>query len=471
MNETIQNAIASDGTFPALIVVLMIVFIPLARARIFPAMPTALLFIAPCAAALIVAFQPQIAIVALALDVVILVVLVVDLLLLPRAADFTAHRSTSRVASLRKPQSVELTVANVSKRTLKLSIRDDVPQEFERDPEEFTLHLDGHTQAVLTYRFQSTKRGTFDLNKVYIRVRSRFLLWQRFLEIPTETVIHVYPDLRQLGEYAMLARTNRLSLLGVRRTRRIGQDNEFERLRDYSHDDNYRHIDWRATARRRKLTVKDFQANQSQRVIFMVDCGRMMTNESEGINLLDHSLNAMLMLSYVALQRGDSVGMLCFSDQVRSFVPARAGMHQMNQLLHASHNQFPDLVESRYDDAFLHLSKFCKKRSLVVLISNLIDEVNANQLHEYLSVLVGRHLPLGVLLRDHRLYEAADNPHARGTEHSLFRAAAAAEILTWRQQVIVDLQHQGVLALDVFPENMTAKLINQYLENKARHLL
>ena len=197
----------------------------------------------------------------------------------------------------------------------------------------------------------------------------------------------------------------------------------------------------------------------------------MMTNESDGINLLDHSLNAMLMLSYVALQRGDAVGMLCFSDRVRAFVPARSGMHQMNQLLHASHNQFPDLVESRYDDAFMHLSKFCKKRSLVVLVTNLIDEVNANQLHQYLSVLVGRHLPIGVLLRDHRLYEAADNPLARTADESLFRAAAAAEILTWRQQVIVDLQHQGVLALDVFPENMTAKLINQYLEIKARHLL
>ena len=90
--------------------------------------------------------------------------------------------------------------------------------------------------------------------------------------------------MKQLAEYAMLARTNRLSLMGVRRTRKIGQDNEFERLRDYTLDDNYKHIDWRTTARRSKLTVKDFQTNQSQRIIFLLDCGRMMTNEAAGLS-------------------------------------------------------------------------------------------------------------------------------------------------------------------------------------------
>ncbi|MCA9207702.1 MAG: DUF58 domain-containing protein, partial [Planctomycetales bacterium] len=269
--------------------------------------------------------------------------------------------------------------------------------------------------------------------------------------------------------YAVLARTNRLSLLGVRRTRKIGQDNEFERLRDYTLDDNYKFIDWRSTARRGKLTVKDFQTSQSQRIVFMLDCGRMMTNTSANLSLLDHSLNAMLMLSFVALRQGDSVGLICFSDRIHNFVPPRGGMSQMNHLLHASFNRFPELVESRYDQAFLHLATYCKKRSLVVLVSNLIDEVNSHQVEQYLGNLVGRHLPLGVLLRDHRLFEAAEHPNPRGEQ--LFRSAAAAEILTWRHQVLTDLTHRGVLALDLYPENMTAPLINQYLEVKARHLL
>jgi uncharacterized protein (DUF58 family) len=275
--------------------------------------------------------------------------------------------------------------------------------------------------------------------------------------------------MRQLSEYAVLARTNRLSLMGVRRTRRIGQDNEFERLRDYTRDDNYKHIDWRSTARRRKLTVRDFQTNQSQRIIFLMDCGRMMTNQAAGLSLLDHSLNAMLMLSFVALRQGDSVGLVCFSDQIHSYIPPRGGMGQMNHLLHSAYDRFPQLVESRYDDAFVYLDTHCKKRSLVILITNLIDEINAHQVHRHLSVLAGRHLPLGVLLRDHRLFDAADSrPQTPG---QLYRAAAAAEILSWRHQVLTDLQHRGVLSLDVFPEEMTAPLVNRYLEIKARHLL
>jgi uncharacterized protein (DUF58 family) len=214
--------------------------------------------------------------------------------------------------------------------------------------------------------------------------------------------------MQQLSEYAVLARKNRLSLMGLRRTRRVGQDNEFERLRDYTVDDNYKHIDWRSTARRNKLTVKDFQTNQSQRVIFLIDSGRMMTNQSAGLSLLDHALNAMLMLSFVALRQGDAVGMVCFSDQIHSHVPVRGGMAQMNRLLHAAFDRFPQLVESRYDEAFLYLDSHCKKRSLVILITNVIDEVNARQIQQYLGVLAGRHLPLGVLLRDHRLFDAVE---------------------------------------------------------------
>src|SRR6185436_12579675 len=105
--------------------------------------------------------------------------------------------------------------------------------------------------------------------------------------------------------------------------------------------------DWRASARRLKLTDKHLQTSQSQRIIFLLDCGRLMTNESSGLSLLDHSLNAALMLSYVALRQGDSVGMVAFADRVLSFVPPRGGMNQMNQLLHASFDRFPELVESR----------------------------------------------------------------------------------------------------------------------------
>ncbi len=124
-----------------------------------------------------------------------------------------------------------------------------------------------------------------------------------------------------------------------------------------------------------------------------------MVNREGEWTLLDHALNAVLMLAYVALRQGDAVGMLAFSDRIHAYVPPRGGARQMNHLLHASFDRFPALVESRYDLAFLHLSRKCRKRTLVVLITNLIDEVNAEQIQSYLGTLGGRHLPLCVLLQ------------------------------------------------------------------------
>jgi uncharacterized protein (DUF58 family) len=437
--------------------------------RIYPHTPLLVALALPCVLSFALLADARLLPIILIIDGVILLLAVGDLLTLPGQKSFAIERETTRVVSLQKNHRVMLHVSNLSPRPRTGWIRDDIPQEFVPEPREFVLRLGPRSRTTVHYELKASRRGAFALEQINLRVRSLLGLWQRFLVYPNTTELHVYPDMKQLSEYAILARTNRLSLMGVRRTRKIGLENDFERLRDYTHDDNYKFIDWRASARRLKLTVKDFQTSQSQRIIFLLDCGRLMTNESSGLSLLDHSLNAALLLSYVALRQGDSVGMIAFADRVLSYVPPRGGMKQMNQLLHASFDRFPELVESRYDDAFMYLNTHCKKRSLVVLVSNIIDEVNAHQIESYLRNLVGRHLPLGVILRDRRLFSAAD--HEPASDEQLFQAAAAAEILTWRHQVLRDLEHHGVLALDVFPEDMTAPLVNSYLEIKARHLL
>jgi len=215
----------------------------------------------------------------------------------------------------------------------------------------------------------------------------------------------------------------------------------------------------------------------------------MTGRSAAGTRVFDHALNAMLMLSYVALRQGDSVGLICFSDEIHNFTPARSGTRHLNRLLHATFNQQARFVESRYDDAFLYLQQNCSKRSLVVLITNVIDEINAIQIQRHLGVLNRRHLPLAVLLRDHQLFapleysevsRIGDGPGQGGgadldalamPKDELFTAAAAAKIATWRHEVLVGLQHQGALTLDVFPEQLTAQLVNQYLQLKAQHLL
>lgn len=409
----------------------------------------------------------------LSLDVLFLLIVIVDFFSVVSSNRLSASRNMLRIASLGKPHDIEIELINKSASRVKVSVKDDLPDCFEAKPAKFDTVIEPLSRAIFDYRINSDTRGKYSMDCVYTQVESFLGLWKGLYKLPVESMVYVYPDMRQIAEYDLLARTNRLSLVGVRRTRKIGQDNEFERLRDYTTDDNYKNIDWRSTARRRKLTVKDFQTSQSQRIIFMLDCGRLMTGMSGRFDMLDHALNAILMLSYVALKQGDAVGLICFSDKVHSFTPPRTGLRHINHLLNATFNQKASYVESRFDDAYFYLQRNCPKRSLVVLVSNVLDEVNANQVLQFTSQLTGRHLPLCVFARDHDLYrmvdEYSDRPEA--SDKALYEAAASASILSWRKQVITDLQHKGVLAIESFPEDMTAQLVNQYLEIKARHLL
>ena len=404
------------------------------------------------------------------LDAVVGVLAILDLTTLPRRSRLRAARACGAVASLGEAQEVELTLENLGRLRRILRIRDDVPEPFDAEPAEFLVRVPRRGLVVLPYKVIPKRRGSYRFRRVYALASSTLGFWQRDLRLDAETAVRVYPDVRQIARYTLLARRDKLSVMGVRRSRRLGTDNEFERLRDYIEGDEPRHMDWRATARRQKLTVRAHQVNQSQRVIFLVDCGRMMAGDTGGgLSPLDHAFNAMLMLAHVALIRGDQVGLLAYSDRIRAYVPPAGGPKRINRLVHGVHNIFPELVESRHDRAFVELDRRCRKRSLVVLLTNVFDDVNARQVVDHLCNLVGRHLPLAVLLRDRDVFNLADNAPDSGP--GLYSAAAAASILNWRERVLASLRRRGALTLDVFPDDLTAPLVNRYLQIKARHLL
>jgi uncharacterized protein (DUF58 family) len=406
----------------------------------------------------------------IALDLAVLALALIDLGSLRGAGLLKLSRTCGSTCSLGEPQQVTLTIENPRRRGLRIRLRDDVPNSFAAEPAEFLVNVPGKSRVELEYRLVPGKRGTYALEQVDALISSRLGLWARACSWPVRTEVRVYPDIHQIARYTLLARRDRLSALGVRSSRRLGTDNEFERLRDYIEGDDPRHLDWRATARRRKLTVRAFQHDQSQRILFMIDCGRMMAGDTGGgLSPLDHALNAMLLLAHVALLRNDQVGLLAFSSVTRAFVPPSGGAKLIRRLVHAVHNVFPEPVESRYDRAFMELEKRCRKRSLVVVLTNLFDEVSGQILGEYLENLTGRHLPLGVFLRDHDLFALADTAADHGP--GLYLGAAAADLLNWRERMLAGLRGRGVLILDVFPGELTGELVNRYLEIKARHLL
>jgi uncharacterized protein (DUF58 family) len=405
----------------------------------------------------------------LACDLAILAVAVGDATTLPRRSALGVRRELAAIATRGERHPVEIVIENRSRRAHELEVRDDVGGLLEEAEPPPPLRVLGRSRGRVRHTIVPRERGRFVLERVFVRAPSRLGLWRVQHALAARDTLAVYPALRQISRYALYARLNRMSLLGVRRTRRVGTDNEFERLRDYTPDDQFKSIDWRATSRRLKLTVRDHQTSQSQRVVLAVDCGRMMVNRTDGTSMLDAALDAALTLSYVALAHRDEAGLLCCGERVLRWVPPRGGRRQLDRMIAACHDVEAELVESRFDEALLYLQRQCRKRTLLVVITNLIDDRNAISLRRHLAPTVGRHLPLVALLRDPALVAPVEVAAPAGP--ALYRAAAAADVLCWRRQVLADLRHDGVLTLDVRPDQLTAAVINEYLAIKARHLL
>lgn len=484
----------------------------------------------------------------LALDLAFAVLCVVDLSTVALTGKGIAFsRNAEKIASLEQPLDVELLVENRSDRAITLDVLDDAhpnshtlyplsgedlstaaPESSARAEEVPPSMFKKRTIAAnsgekLFYRLVWTRRGSFALEFVAVRFTSRMRLWRKYVKYPCRSEFDVYPNLCQLTQFSALGRSSRLFLLGVRQVRRVGQDADFERLRDYTQDDQYKFIDWKATARHNKLIVRDFQNTRNQRVIIALDSGRMTMNRiNGGITMFDAALNASLALAYIALKQGDEVGLLIFADETRRFIPPRGGIEQMNALIRAVFDVFPVRKDSRYDRAMEYLASKSPKRALLVMATNVLDERNAKLVEEALLKLSGAHLPLGMFMRDRSLFDSIERyeeiasstsnappneksaaasqnrlalwmkrfndnrtpsdeierllfrdlaPEKRSRLETFYCAGAAANILNWRKNLLRELECKGALVLDVFPEDSVAPLVNKYLEIKARRLL
>jgi uncharacterized protein (DUF58 family) len=407
----------------------------------------------------------------LAADGALLALALLDALL-ARGRAIIIEREPPNVLSVGRPNPVRLRVRSRSRRRLEVTVTDDRPPEVAAVglPASVTVAAGG--SAHVTYHLQPTKRGLVELGDHNVRYLSPLGLWQRQLRISARDRLKVYPDVTAVRVYELLARQSRENLL-VRAVRLRGGENEFERLREYQRDDEYRNIDWKATARRGRLIVREYQQERNQTVVCLLDCGRLMTAESDGLAQMDHALNTTLMLAHVAARAGDQIGLLAFDAKVRTFLPPAGGRRSAQRVAQATYDLHPSLVETDFEGAFAELSKRLRKRALVVLFTQVIDDVSAQAVLRQVRSLRPRHLPVCVLFRDADLDRLAEPPAglARLPDGDLYVSAAAAETIVWRERLVRDLKTGGALVLHVPPRHMTPSVINRYLQIKAQHLL
>jgi uncharacterized protein (DUF58 family) len=385
--------------------------------------------------------------------------------LLARRPLVTVRRQAPPVLSIGKPNLVTLELRSSARRRLSVAVTDDLFDTAECDDLPLTLELPARGSGTARYHVRPTRRGAHTLGDHHVRYLSPLGLWLRQVYVAEATAVKVYPDGQAVRVYDMMARQDR-DPAALRASRRRGGESEFERLREYRRGDEFRSIDWRATARQRKLISREYQLESNQNLMFLLDAGRLMTAKTQGLSLFDHALNATLMLSHVAARGGDRVGLLAFSDTIKSYAPPAGGAGAARAIVQAGYDLHPELVETAYGEAFEHVGVRVRKRSLVVLFTQVVDDVAAAELLRLMRGVMPRHLPLLVILRDIEIDELVegtnDDPYVRG---------AAAELSSFRDRLVRDLKRHGALVLDVSPGQLTPALIDRYLEIKARHLL
>jgi uncharacterized protein (DUF58 family) len=428
-----------------------------------------LLLLCPVAVAALAVADPTFTLWVWLVDGILSIIVLFDIFSLPTRKRLLIEREGSRNLSVGTSNSFVLRIQNRTRRPLFIRMTESFPEGMDLQGLPVASWIPARQRRSFEYKIVPHTRGSFEVGQTYIRVNSLLGLFRRQMVVDIPHSMRVFPDIKILNTYALLARRNRIDLLGFRMARGRASDVEFDRLRDYQSDDDHRRIDPFASARYRKLITREYQVSRNQNIFFVVDCGRTMAGECGGLTNLDHALNATLMMSYVALSEGDNVGLMAFDDRVRAFLPPTAGTRSKTAMLHALYDLKVSEEEPDYEMAFLTLQRRVRQRSLVVLLTNVMDASSFELLRPHLRALMNRHLPLVLLLRDQDLFDLADS--SPENENEFFALGAAAELAGWRETLAGELQRQGALVLDVHPDHSTPELINTYLRIKADQLL
>lgn len=382
---------------------------------------------------------------------------------------FDVTRQHESKLSLGVQNPVTISVRNRFRRGTSFEVRDEAPEAFQIE----TRVMSGNLQALGTwtgvYHLQPLRRGDYQFGDITLRWKSPFGLVFRQGTVKAGGPVKVYPNLLDVRMYDLLLRKNRLQELGLRTTRMFGEGTEFERLREYSPDDEYRRINWKATARRHHPVTVQYQTERSQTVIAVLDTGRMMQTPVANIAKLDYAVNAVLFLGYVAAGKGDRVGVMSFADDVSNYLAPRQGRGQFYRMLEVLYAVDAQQVEPNYRKALTYLAVKQRRRALVVIFTDLSSGASLDSLVAQVSSLARSSLPLVVTISDPDVHAAANQQPTNSL--SVYQRASAAQMLDERRIVLDTLRKRGVLTLDVPANQLSLAVINRYLELKSRTML
>jgi len=365
---------------------------------------------------------------------------------------------------------VRIQIQNASPRPLSLMVKDEYPPQMSLSGmREGGFDVDAQSTVTLIYEVKPSRRGRFEFGQTALRFRSKYkLIWCQTKVVEPVTV-KVYPNMRRAREAELKALGARSLVAAHRKTSWRGEGREFESMRDYVRGDELRHISWTATARRGKLTTRQYQIERDQTILIALDAGRLMTARIENETKLDSAVHATLSLFSAAARAGDNSGLVVFGRRIKSYLPPGRGHDHIDAALEALYAVEPEMIEPSYPHAFEFIAANSKRRSLVVLLTDLVDEEGSKELLTSLHILRPRHLPLVVTIADRDLKAVVRRTPSSVKE--LFTQSVAEEIIYHREAALRLVESLGGLALDVTAAALAPALLETYLRVKERGLL
>lgn len=378
-------------------------------------------------------------------------------------------RGTDPVLSVRMSNRIGLKLLNDGPVPMTLLVRDEPPPDFAVLGNERRFTLRPGIEDELIYSAIPFERGGDFFRGTYVRIACPLGLVWKEAKLRTETPIRVYPNVLALKEFDLLKQRGRLRQIGLRRSRVRGLGSEFESLREYAEGDDFRKIDWRATARRDTLIVRQYEQERNQSVLIVIDIGRRMLDEVDGVSKLDRALDACILLTHAAIVAGDLVGLLVYSDVVQRYIPPKKGRNQMGIILEALHDLAAEPVESNPLNAMSYLGARYKRRSLLVAFTDTDSPESAKKLAHSFGPLARRHLTVIARVRDPKLGKLYDQP-LTGPQQ-FYERAAAAMLMDERRSATTIFDSAGLQTLEAEPDELSVALANFYFVVKERSLL
>lgn len=398
-----------------------------------------------------------------------LLILLSEIVMLYWRRGIQARRSCSDRFSNGDDNVVRVHIDNAFPYKVKVEVIDEIPFVFQRRDICFKATVDAKDSTTIEYKLKPKERGVYGFGNIRTFATVGLGMVSRRFTTKAKRDVKVYPSYLMLRQYELLAMSNNLQELGIKKIRRVGHNTDFEQIKEYVQGDDYRTINWKASARRHALMVNVYQDERSQNIYNVIDRGRVMQQAFDGMTLFDYAINASLVLSYVAIRKDDKAGLITFDERFETFVPASKQSGQMEMLMDSLYAQKTSFGETDYFSLCVHVDKHINRRSLLVLYTNFSDMVSMRRQMSYLQQLARKHVVLVVFFLDKEQQEFIDTPAVDVEDY--YRHVIAEKFSYEKRLIVSTLRQNGIYSLLTTPDQLSVNIINKYLELKARQII